>query len=108
MRAAVIRLGEILSHVEGTNRYERRGGRGGVRGLTKDGHFDEQHAGKSKHHLFLVHSSLRAVADVRVCNLIPKRYISWTSYTGWPTFIGACLERLSALFGSFLLCCVSC
>jgi len=39
-----VKLGEILSHVEGTNKYKRMRFRKKVRGLTEDGHFDEKHA----------------------------------------------------------------
>mmetsp|Transcript_12372 Transcript_12372/g.30239 ORF Transcript_12372/g.30239 Transcript_12372/m.30239 type:complete len:459 (+) Transcript_12372:351-1727(+) len=39
-----VSLGEILSHVEGTNRYSRMRYRKKVRGLTAEGHFDEKHA----------------------------------------------------------------
>ena len=38
-------LGEILSHVEGTNRYKRMCDGRRVRGLAEDGHYDEEHAG---------------------------------------------------------------
>lgn len=37
-------LGEILSHVEGTDRYTRMRYRKRIKGLTSDGHFDETHA----------------------------------------------------------------
>ena len=37
-------IGEILSHVEGTNKYTRKRYRRKVKGLTRDGHFDEKHA----------------------------------------------------------------
>ncbi len=36
--------GEILSHVQGTNRYTRMRYRKKVKGLTPEGHFDERHA----------------------------------------------------------------
>ena len=36
--------GEILSHVDGTDRYTRMRYRRKVRGLTSEGHFDETHA----------------------------------------------------------------
>ncbi|KAL7526046.1 hypothetical protein ACHAXR_001285, partial [Thalassiosira sp. AJA248-18] len=39
-----VSLGEILSHVEGTNKYTRKRYRKKVRGLTKAGHFDEEHS----------------------------------------------------------------
>lgn len=39
-----VSLGEILSHVENTNRYKRMRFRKRVKGLTKEGHFDEKHA----------------------------------------------------------------
>ncbi|KAL7462849.1 hypothetical protein ACHAXS_003221 [Conticribra weissflogii] len=39
-----VSLGEILSHVEGTNRYERKRMRNKVKGLTPGGFFDEEHA----------------------------------------------------------------
>lgn len=39
-----VSLGEILSHVEGTNRYTRMRYRNRVKGLTAGGHFDERHA----------------------------------------------------------------
>eukprot|EP00579_Thalassiosira_antarctica_P001255 CAMPEP_0201868134 /NCGR_PEP_ID=MMETSP0902-20130614/2148_1 /ASSEMBLY_ACC=CAM_ASM_000551 /TAXON_ID=420261 /ORGANISM="Thalassiosira antarctica, Strain CCMP982" /LENGTH=773 /DNA_ID=CAMNT_0048393441 /DNA_START=125 /DNA_END=2446 /DNA_ORIENTATION=- len=39
-----VSLGEILSHVEGTNKYTRMRYRKKVRGLTEKGHFDEKHA----------------------------------------------------------------
>ena len=37
-----VSLGEILSYVDGTNRYERTRYRKKVRGLTREGHFDEK------------------------------------------------------------------
>jgi len=39
-----VSLGEILSHVEGTNKYTRMRYRKMVKGLTERGHFDEKHA----------------------------------------------------------------
>jgi len=39
-----VSLGEILSHVEGTNQYKRMRYRKKVKGLTAEGHFDEKHA----------------------------------------------------------------
>ncbi|KAL3822684.1 hypothetical protein ACHAXA_009566 [Cyclostephanos tholiformis] len=39
-----VSLGEILSHVQGTNRYTRMRYRKKVKGLTPEGHFDERHA----------------------------------------------------------------
>ncbi|KAL7541566.1 hypothetical protein ACHAWF_006971 [Thalassiosira exigua] len=39
-----VRLGEILSHVEGTNKYMRMRYRKKVKGLTEGGYFDEKHA----------------------------------------------------------------
>jgi len=39
-----VSLGEILSHVEGTNRYKRMCDGRRVRGLTEDRHYDEEHA----------------------------------------------------------------
>ncbi len=36
--------GEILSHVDGTDRYTRMRYRKKVQGLTSDGHFDEKHS----------------------------------------------------------------
>ena len=39
-----VSLGEILSNVDGTDRYERKRYRRKVKGLTASGHFDEKHA----------------------------------------------------------------
>ncbi len=39
-----VSLGEILSHVEGTERYERTRYKKKVKGLTKEGYFDEKNA----------------------------------------------------------------
>ena len=39
-----VSLGEIMSHVEGSNRYRRMRYRKKVKGLTPDGYFDEKHA----------------------------------------------------------------
>lgn len=39
-----VSLGEILSHVEGTNQYKRMRYRKKVKGLTEGGYFDEKHA----------------------------------------------------------------
>lgn len=39
-----VSLGEILSNVDGTDRYERKRYRRKVKGLTSAGHFDEKHA----------------------------------------------------------------
>lgn len=39
-----VSLGEILSHVEGTDRYERKLMKNKVKGLTPGGFFDEEHA----------------------------------------------------------------
>mmetsp|Transcript_26825 Transcript_26825/g.53861 ORF Transcript_26825/g.53861 Transcript_26825/m.53861 type:complete len:958 (-) Transcript_26825:58-2931(-) len=39
-----VSLGEILSYVEGTNRYERKRMKSKVKGLTPGGYFDEEHA----------------------------------------------------------------
>ena len=45
--------GEILSHVEGTDRYKRMRNLNIVRGLTEDGHYDEKHA--ALHFVDLMH-----------------------------------------------------
>lgn len=39
-----VSLGEILSNVDGTDRYERKRYRRKVKGLVPEGHFDEKHA----------------------------------------------------------------
>ena len=39
-----VSLGEILSNVNGTNRYKRMRYRNKVQGLTSEGHFDERHS----------------------------------------------------------------
>lgn len=39
-----VSLGEILTHVEGTDKYRRMRYRKKVKGLTEEGHFDEKHS----------------------------------------------------------------